>query len=757
MVTETERSTDPAILCWSVGRSRTTATWAAMKDQSWQDFIEWLDPGNPAATKEVTPYVGGTLDHGRRTAKTVEHRYLLTLDADYADEDFPLDVATVLVDTPYLLHTTWRHTPEQPRYRLIIPLDRATTPNEYKELAWAVMDSLVGNRFDKTTAQAERFMWGPSTQDEELYRWQHSNQTAPHLPVDKWLRSHSNAPNGRTGQGGPVAPTHTPTTVSGAPTAPVVTDEDRDRALEILLSACEDVVHLHERGKFSGRNEAVFHLLPLLLQFSDAGAIEEDMVLDALWNAALEVPADEPYTRQEFESSVHSARKYAEEEGPTLPETTATRMAQEDFSGVEEDVDLWSLTPQLQHIAQAADSMGRNRLALLAVVLTRVLVEVDPGICLPGVKDGAIGSRAPLNLGVALVGASGQGKTTFRDESEDLLGRDQSRLTREPSTGQGLIQQYLEWDDDLKENVLVAEPKRLFIVDEVDKLGALSGDSTSTLLAELRTFLSGSSTGSANATKERNRMLHARTYNFQLVVGVQPSRSGALLSSRDAGTPQRFIWANVTDPKNALHPDERPPWPGSMDWNDAFLLGFELGSPIVEYPEWLKRELRDYDYKVSLEGPEGGPMSRFGHQNLLRLKVSAGIAFLHESPRIEDLHVGIADQVIAASKRVQVGCERVLAENTFLARKAVARSEERVRDELGQDKLRALVKNARGKLLVAKGDWVRWQELRPQHRDRAEWSEPLWEALEHEEDIETDEEHNGSQVRRKARLLDEID
>lgn len=63
MVTETERSTDPAILCWSVGRSRTTATWAAMKDQSWQDFIEWLDPGNPAATKEVTPYVGGTLDY----------------------------------------------------------------------------------------------------------------------------------------------------------------------------------------------------------------------------------------------------------------------------------------------------------------------------------------------------------------------------------------------------------------------------------------------------------------------------------------------------------------------------------------------------------------------------------------------------------------------------------------------------------------------------------------------------------------------
>lgn len=746
----TDDFTDPATLQWCTGRSRTTATWTPHTDQSWSEFLQWLDPANPADAKEVRPYLGGTLLEGRRTAKTVEQRFLLTLDADYADEDFPLDVAVALPDCPHLLHTTWRHAPDTPRYRLIIPLDRGVSPKEYRDLATKVMDGLIESRFDLTTTQPERFMWSPSTQDEDTYLWSQANVGQPYLPVDVWLEGQQPVADGPAERSRATAATAA--VVTRRETHSPATEEDKERALEILLSACEDIEHLQERGEFAGRNEAVFHLLPLLLQFVEAGALEEHTVLDSLWEASQRVVSDEPYTRQEFDMSVRSARRYADEEGPVLPETTATKMAQNDFA---EMGDLWSKTTQLKHVAQAADSMGRNRLALLAVLLTRVLVEVDAGICLPGVRDGAIGSRAPLNLAVALVGASGQGKTTFREESEQLIGRDQQEYTREPSSGQGLLQAYMEWDEDQKKNVLIAKPQRLFMIDEIDKLEALTSATGSTLMAELRTFLSGGTTGSTNVTKERDRMLYARTYNFQLVVGVQPARSGALLDSRDAGTPQRFIWATVTDPKTALHPDQRPPWPGPLNWSDAFLLGFEVSEndPVVEYPEWLKEELRDYDYRVSLEGSEGGPMSRFGHQNLLRLKVATGIAFLHECPRIEDSHVEIADQIIAASKRVQVECERVLIEKQFLSRKAAARTDERVKDELSVDKLKTLIKHARDRLVRADGEWMWWNDLRPAHRDRAEWSDPLWEALEHEEDIEVEEMTHKNQLRRRARHL----
>lgn len=744
---------DAATLCWSTGKAKTTATWSPMNDQSWSSFVHWLDPENPAATKEVKPYVGGTLRHGQRTQRTMERRFFLTLDADYADPEFPLDTSILLHDVPYVIHTTWRHLEEDShRYRLVIPLDRAVTPNEYKELAWLVMGQLGGDQFDKTTAQAERFMWGPSAQDPDTYFWKSANAQARYLHVDAWLDGQhrvSDTPADAPGtQGTPTAPaSHT-----GQHSAVEATDEDRERAVEILEGACEDIEFVNEKGEFAGRNEAVFHLMPLLFRFVEADLLDEDTVTDALWTAAQHVSADEPYSQTEFDASVRSARQYAEEQGPVLPETTPSRMAAADFEDVEMEEDLWSMTPRLQHVAQAADSMGRNRFALLATMLIRVLGEVSPGICLPGVQDGAIGSRAALNLGVALVGSSGQGKSTFIDESADLFGHKQGDIERSAATGQGLLQAYLTWDAEKDENVLIDDPRRIFVTDEIDKLGALGSDTGSTLLGELRTMLTGGSTGSTNATKERQRMLHARTYNFQLVVGVQPARAGVLLDGRDAGTPQRFIWTTVTDPVTALHPKDRPEWPGPLEWSDVFLLGFEFGEKVVDYPEWVKEELREYDYKVSLEGPEGGPMSRFGHQNLLRLKVAAGIAFLHESHVIEDLHIHMADIIVASSKDVQLGCEKVMAQTQFERKKSALSSDERARSEVGRDKLKQLIKNARARMMRSQGEWVRWQDLRPEHRDRAEWGEAVWEALEQDEDVETDEREHGSQVRRKARM-----
>lgn len=746
-----DKIVDAPTLNWCLGRTRTTANWTPVHDQSWSAFVRWIKPDEPAASKEVHPYVGGTLTNGRRTARTVEQRFFLTLDADYADPDFPMEAEILLHDTPYVLHTTWRHTTKEHRYRLVIPLSRGITPNEHKELAWIVMNRLGADQFDKTTAQAERFMWGPSTQDPAEYFAVSAHAGAPYLPVDAWLDGYHGASESPAARGRANPPPTRPATGSGAHSASLATEEDIERAEEILASAVNDVLHLHERDEFAGRNEAVFHLLPILLRFAEAGALDQDLVVDSLFNAAQQVPSDEPYTREEFDASVASARRYAAEDGPTLPETTPTKQAQADFEDVVVE-DIWDRTPQLRHIAQAADNLGRNRLALLSVLLARVLVEVDPGVCLPGTREGAIGSRAPLNLGVAMVGASGQGKTTFAEESEDLLGRDQKRYTRVPSTGQGLIQEYLRWDAEEGENVLIPDPKRLFMVDEIDKLGALAKDQGSTLMAELRTLLSGSTTGSSNARKELNRILHARTYNFQIVLGVQPARAEALLSGKDAGTPQRFIWTTITDPKTALHPDDRPEWPGSLEWDDSFMLEFELGEPIVDYPEWLKAELRENDYKVSLEDAQGGELSRFGHQNLLRLKVSAGIAFLHSSARIEDHHVEIADQIVAASRRVQLDCERVVAENMFLARKSLARTEERVRTAMDTDKLNKLMANARKRLVRSDGDWVLWRDLRPAYRDRADWGEPLWEALSQLDDVETHEEQTTRQVVRKARL-----
>jgi hypothetical protein len=700
--------------------------------------------------------VGGTLQHGRRTIRTVEQRFFLTLDADYADVDFPFDVADVLEGVPYVIHTTWRHTPEAHRYRLIIPLSRGTEPNEYKELAWTVMNRLDGKRFDVTTAQAERFMWSPSTQDKGTYFSTSVNAGSPYLPVDEWLDGQHGPSESPEAGGQGNGTTGTPASRSEAYTAPVATEEDKERALEILLKACDQVEHVYEQEEFAGRNEAVFHWMPLLFRFAGAGALDEDTVIDALWEAAQRVPADEPYERTEFNASIRSARQYVEESGPALPDTTPTKMAQADFEDIDLEVDLWGKTPQLQHIAQAADSDNQNRMALLMSVIVRILAEVPAGVYLPGNEDGYMHTRSAINLGVTLVGAVGQGKSELISSSRKLLGIDQSRITGVPSTGQGLIQSYLHWDTDGQKNVLIDDPRRIFISDEIDTLGALSKDTSSTLFGEMRTLLTGGLTGTNNATRERQRSLPAGSYNAQFLVGVQPARAGVLLEGRDAGTPQRFVWVQVTDPKNAVHWTVAPPWPGELGWNDAFLLHFELNDPIVPYPKWLLEELKEHRFKVSKEGIHGGELSRHGHLNLLRLKVAAGIAFLHQSIVIEDLHIEIADTILAASGRVQRECEKAVLEIAFLKRKAAKKTEERVAEEVGEERLKTLVKNARGVLVRADGEWVGWHKgLRPRAADRKQYGDAVWEALGEMDDVECEEKSVGGNVQRKARIKDE--
>lgn len=733
------------ILEWSTGRSQTTTTWVSVGPHSWLDFVQHLNPSHPASVKEVRPYVGGTLTDGKRTARTVEKRHLLTLDADYADADFLLDVADVL-ESPYLFHTTWRHTPDTPRYRLIIPLDRAVSPSEYKELAWLVMNRLGGSYFDKTTAQPERFMWGPSTQSREDYLWGHYQQALPYLAVNEWL-SGAHSPAGGSETPGVGTSTPNPSeTVTGPPSGPLeFTEEDTERALEILADACDAVEFVYERDEFAGRNEAVFNKLPLLFRFALAGVIDPDIVTERLWEASQRVDAEESYRREEFNASVRSAWMYAKEDGPVLPETTATKMALSDFEAVSTQEDLWSASPQLRHIAQAADSLGRNRMALLAAVIIRVLASVDAGICLAGAQDGSVGSRAALNLGVALVGSSGQGKSTIQEQSGQLVPT--PGIESKPSTGQGLIQEYLTWDEAEQKHNLVLEPRRLFFFDEVDTLSASAADKTSTLMSEIRTMLTGGATGTANATAQRKRFLPARSYNFQMMLNVQPSRAGQLLQDRDAGTPQRFIWVTVTDPNRAVHPKDRPPWPGPLDWDDSFLLEFELGNrEFVDIPDWLKDELLDYDYKVSLEGMEGGEVSWAAHRNLLRLKVACGIAFLHQSPEILTEHVGLADIILEDSLRVQRECEKLIRQTALSDKVSRARVDDKVLELVGDEKLDRLVRNAKNILSNTEG-WVKWGKLRPAYRDRDAWAEPVWETLTKDPEVETREQGRTREAR----------
>lgn len=111
--------------------------------------------------KDVGGYVGGKLKNGRRHAENVEHRQLIALDIDFAHDNFWWDF-TMIYGCAAVLHSTHKHKPTSPRYRLIIPISRPVSTEEYEAIARKVAGDMNIELFDSTTFQVHRLMYWPS-------------------------------------------------------------------------------------------------------------------------------------------------------------------------------------------------------------------------------------------------------------------------------------------------------------------------------------------------------------------------------------------------------------------------------------------------------------------------------------------------------------------------------------------------------------------------------------------------------------------
>ncbi len=111
--------------------------------------------------KDVGGFVGGHLAGGVRKNGSVTLRSVLTLDIDNkaqgAWEAFKSQYKCEAV-----VYSTHKHTPEKPRLRLVIPLSRDVTPEEYEPIGRRVADRTGIEMFDPTTYETCRLMYWPS-------------------------------------------------------------------------------------------------------------------------------------------------------------------------------------------------------------------------------------------------------------------------------------------------------------------------------------------------------------------------------------------------------------------------------------------------------------------------------------------------------------------------------------------------------------------------------------------------------------------
>jgi hypothetical protein len=114
--------------------------------------------------KDVGGFVGGTFTGDRRKASYVEGRDLITLDLDNIPSGQTRDILKRVsgLGCASLIYSTRKHAEFSPRLRIIIPLDRTSTADEYEPAA-RKLAALIGIEFcDPTTFEASRLMYWSS-------------------------------------------------------------------------------------------------------------------------------------------------------------------------------------------------------------------------------------------------------------------------------------------------------------------------------------------------------------------------------------------------------------------------------------------------------------------------------------------------------------------------------------------------------------------------------------------------------------------
>lgn len=131
-----------------------------------------LDTQHIGDKKSNGCFVGGTVKEWRNNDNTVD-RSILTVDIDDVPAD--VDVFSEISSRFYYgfaLYPTHNHTPENPRYRLLIPLDKSykLTPDTYRAITQYLCRKVLDiNYYDAASEVLCQVMYFPTTEHPEHY------------------------------------------------------------------------------------------------------------------------------------------------------------------------------------------------------------------------------------------------------------------------------------------------------------------------------------------------------------------------------------------------------------------------------------------------------------------------------------------------------------------------------------------------------------------------------------------------------------
>ena len=156
--------------------------------KTWGDIVKKLSAHVELDNKEKAGFfVGGAFSGEHRVDEDLICRSLLTLDIDkytgsIDDLEFDLDLMGL---GAFVAYSTYSHTHDKPRVRLVLPLSRDVSGVEYRRLSEAFCAAHDAFTFDECSHKPNQFMFLPSC-PEGGARWSLSGEGAA-VDVDKFL------------------------------------------------------------------------------------------------------------------------------------------------------------------------------------------------------------------------------------------------------------------------------------------------------------------------------------------------------------------------------------------------------------------------------------------------------------------------------------------------------------------------------------------------------------------------------------------
>lgn len=133
--------------------------------KTWGDIVKKLSAHVELDNKEKAGFfVGGAFSGEHRVDEDLICRSLLTLDIDkytgtIDDLEFDLDLMGL---GAFVAYSTYSHTSDKPRVRLVLPLSRDVSRDEYRQLSRSFCESYYPSIYDECSYKPNQFMFYPS-------------------------------------------------------------------------------------------------------------------------------------------------------------------------------------------------------------------------------------------------------------------------------------------------------------------------------------------------------------------------------------------------------------------------------------------------------------------------------------------------------------------------------------------------------------------------------------------------------------------